>query len=68
MVVTAEDPAQTRVVATSVGRLSAGRTGAEATLEFDAPAPGSYQLLGAVIVIPCEVVGVETGPRLRTTP
>jgi extracellular elastinolytic metalloproteinase len=68
VVLTADDPVDTRVLATSVGRLTPERAGAEAKLEFDAPAPGRYQLLGAVIVIPYEVIGVEAGPRLRVVP
>jgi extracellular elastinolytic metalloproteinase len=68
VVLTADEPVDTTVLATSVGRLSPQSAGAEETLEFDAPAPGRYQLLGAVIVIPCEVIGVEAGPRLRVMP
>ncbi|MET0418258.1 MAG: hypothetical protein ABW022_19775, partial [Actinoplanes sp.] len=67
VVVTAEDPAETRVVAAKVGRLAPGGAGTDVTMVFDAPAPGRYQLLGAVIVIPCEAIRVEPGPRLRVT-
>ncbi|AGL17007.1 M36 family metallopeptidase [Actinoplanes sp. N902-109] len=68
IVVTSADPAWTRVIATATGHLSPGTPGAEVTLDFDAPEPGRYQLLGGVIVAPCEALGVEAGPSLRVVP
>ncbi|WP_250009212.1 M36 family metallopeptidase [Actinoplanes sp. M2I2] len=68
VVATSPDGLDTRVVATTLGSLSPGRAGGEATLEFAAPPPGRYQLLGGVIVAPYEVLGVESGPSLRVVP
>ncbi|WP_250029404.1 M36 family metallopeptidase [Paractinoplanes maris] len=68
VVATSADPAETRVVATSAGSLPPGSPGGEVTLEFAAPPPGRYQLLGGIIVPPYDVLGVEAGPPLRVVP
>ncbi|MCO8274317.1 M36 family metallopeptidase [Actinoplanes sp. TRM 88003] len=68
VVATSADTSETKVVATSFGRLPADTTAGETTMEFPAPAPGRYQLLGGIIVAPYEVLGVASGPSLRVVP
>ncbi|MCM4078853.1 M36 family metallopeptidase [Paractinoplanes hotanensis] len=68
VVVTSPEAWEARVVATTACRVAAGSTGGEVTLEFPAPPPGRYQLLGGIIVAPYEVLAVESGPALRVVP
>ena len=68
VVATSADTLETRVVATTFGTLSPDSAAGEATLEFPAPPPGRYQLLGGIIVAPYEVLAVESGPALRVVP
>ncbi|MCY1140861.1 M36 family metallopeptidase [Actinoplanes sp. Pm04-4] len=65
VVATSADSLDTRVVATAVGHLPPDSSGGEATLEFAAPPPGRYHLLGGVILTPYEILAVESGPSLR---